>query len=367
MYGIVAAAEYEDFIFYSHPIKNGLYKMDKRNNEISFITTFDWESFEVQKLHNRAICIGKTILFFPSNAIKTAIYDIEENILTKFECEFLFNSKIHCHVLLDNESAILFAKRNGVYTFNRITIKNKIVNSESEIELKKIFYSEGLDVNNWLGIKCISVNNQIFHVSGSDNKILSYNIESKKYSIFSIDGGILSAIINADNEGKLWFAFRDTNGIGCFDINMKTYTVFCNYPEDFQCKKNKQPFLSLHFVKDYIIFIPASSNSIITLNRKTYKISILKKVVDIIKDFDENREYHPFSYSYETNEFIVVLFNNRNGAAFINKYDFSINCINAFEGMDDADRRNLKEIINAKTIVKECKAYTLNSFVRTMI
>lgn len=366
MYGLFAIAEYGDFVFYSHPTENGLYRIDKRTNKVNLVANFEQEPYDMPGLHGRAVYNNRHIIFFPMNGKNIALYNIDTERIEYFvyDNREININKMNNLALLSYVDTIWFFSDDDKGKVFQINIKDKSVKVDTQ--LCEVFYREGLQSANLRGIKCINNENRMFYTSGADNKILSYDLLSNDYKVYCIDEDVLSALIAQDSYGRIWYVKRGRNGIGFLDSFSGEYTTYGTYPSEFECPEEYQPFLSVYFIADSAVFIPARANSIIVVDIKTGVSRILGKVCDIIRGFDFEKEYFPFSYSYETDDSIIALFFRRKGAVTIRKKDFSINVIDCMDGLKEAYRENARMRLRASGNVAESEEFTLCDFLNNM-
>lgn len=366
MYGILAAVEYEDDIFYSHPQKNGLYNLNKKTKKIRYIASFDWESFEVQGLYKRAVCIQDHILFFPANAKMLAVYDIKNDLLYPYECksEMKYKQMFRCHAVLTYKKYIWVWGNDGSDRILKICNKDDNNYVAEDMALHKVFYNEKLVQNEVIGIKSISVDSRIIYISGADHNILSYDLKSGEYSVYYVEDGLLSALVGIDDNERIWFALRGMSGIGYLDLASGIITVLNDYPIGFDCVSTGQPFMSIHFLNGKAIFIPARANAVVSVDMQTNEIEIIKKVNEIVKCFDAEKDYFPFLFVYEGEKEIVAVTNNADGAVMINKMDFSTRYLAVFDGIDMAYTENLEKKARIMKILIEDESQTLQDYLK---
>ncbi|MDC7279115.1 hypothetical protein NXH64_06290 [Butyrivibrio fibrisolvens] len=356
MYGIVAMVEVDENIFFSHPRHNGLYKISKNMGTISFLSCFPEEDLESVCLHNRAEYLENRIFFFPCNAKKVAVYNISENRIDYIKLEGILDEEdyFNCQATFKCGNYILALGNNGKYIF---LIGTKGILKNVYDNVAQFFVEEKSSVNNHIGNKTINVLNRTIYIPGINSDIYVLNNQNNKYEVIDTGEGLLSALVAKDAEDNVLFVKRGRGGIGVLNCETNKYKIYKNFPLEYYCEEIRQPFLSVHFVKEYAIFIPAKANAITLLNCNNGDM----KTISLVNELFETNCLFPFYYSYEIQNYIVALCSDMETMVLISKKDFSVKMSELVEGGEILKEKRFEEICRLKKIIHETEYFSIKN------
>lgn len=339
-----AIATINDRIAYASSYQaNGLFEVDLENYECTYISLFPKEEISRSRLHSVAILIERKIYFIPSFAKNISIYDIDTRTIQQisiphpiieryfYKEKFKFiNAKLY-----DNNLWIFPSTYPGILKLNIKTLEMDII--DNWVPEEKYFFRNALCVDDDI----------VYLPDGISNRMLVFNMANQEAKIINIgknNHGISSMKLW---NNKYWMAPRLDGSVISWNPISNAISEYVEYPEEFRTEKIV--FNSILICEEKIYLMPASANSVISIEDSKLQVSNIWKPRDnsMVEVLFETDKYYFFREVLEdgliTEQFKISKFNCKISKVnmYVVNYDTYIeNFIKASKKCSEAIKEN---------------------------
>lgn len=362
-----AFCTYNDTIFYSSNIYNGLFKIEKDTLTPSFIGVFPDEAPFRNSLHSKAIIYKDNIIFIPRYAKNPAVFSPITCEITTMDCTPWPGEVVNDSVLIDNCLWILYSKyAAGIIKLNLDTFTVETIINYKDLPLGNFVRPTA----NILGNSVCRKGDTIYAAVWDTSRYITVNTHNEAVKVIDteITGSRFSSVAATEND--LFFISSDSNIVYRYVPAQKKYSAFT--VPDAKSSECSEFFNSIISIKGRIIILPAFGEHIYSFNNEYSDIITFCNFPEGLAgtDIELTQKWRRF-FAYElTDDCILIPPFNQN--MFLRIDISGRNCFGIKYTYDTEKMGHCFEEIyrplfiaseNEKSVIYESEFYDLNDFI----
>lgn len=338
-------------VYFSALNFNGLFKYNKVDDMVEMLKKIPEENFFSKHLYSATLLIGNQIYLAPMNAKDIAVYDVENNIISKIPLKQKYStikSKFF-RMLSDDYFIYLIPFRYPAVV--KINLKNqKITYLDACMGKSDIFAKNG----------CFLKKGMLHIALFGENKVLKMNTKTEEYQLLEIptkqQQGFVDMIFD---EEYYWLIQRNYTSV--VKYHLKSGRIEYIHVDEFEECQEKVPYIRILDFGEKIFLAAYHGKRSVIIDKKTHQVQDIVELNKFQKPIFKNNWEARFYFAEKIGTEQVLLGNIADHQCII--LNIRTNLIEKKYFLENLKfRQTYKEYLLAKHICKETEKFDLIDF-----